>query len=86
MYIHKNNVAVFSLTMVADAIGVSKCGSDSVELNAFMNAKTNCKKLKYGEKQCVKMHIGSDDTICPDIYIDTWKVETVKNYKTNNNG
>ena len=36
--------------------------------------KTNMKKLQYGADKCVKLHIGSDKTVCPDLLIDKWKI------------
>ena len=83
MFVYKKTVKVPPLSMVDDIIAVSKCGSDTVETNAFLNAKTNVKKLQYGETKCVKMHVGSDKTVCPDLNIDTWKVKSVKNHETN---
>ena len=83
LYTYKDIVKVPPLTMVDDIIAVSKCGSDTVETNAYLNAKTNVKKLQYGETKCVKMHVGKNKTICPDLKIDTWKVKSVKNHVTN---
>ena len=31
----------------------------------------------------MKMHVGKEDLVCPDLYIDTWKVKNVKNHMTN---
>ena len=60
------------LSMVDDLLCISKCGIDSVLLNAFINLKTNSKKLQFGEDKCFKMHVGSNKTICPDLKIDKW--------------
>ena len=68
--------------MIDDLLSISKCGKDSVLLNAFLNVKTNLKKLQYGEDKCFKLHIGQDKTICPELYIDKWK--TVQKEDNNN--
>ena len=47
-------------------------------MNGFINAKTNIKKLQFGEKKCHRMHIGRKNNYCPDLYIDSWKVETLE--------
>ena len=83
LFKYKYKVKVPPLTMVDDIITVSKCGSETGEMNAFLNAKTNVKKLQYGETKCVKMHVGKDKTLCPEVEIDTWKMKTVKNHVTN---
>ena len=49
----------------------------SVDLNSYLNTKTNLKKLQYGVDKCVKMHIGCSTTYCPDLYIDQWKMKKV---------
>ena len=64
-------------------MGAPMCSSDTVELNAFINAKTNTKKLQFGEDKCVKMHVGGNSDLCPDVYIDTWKVQKVKDVTSN---
>ena len=62
LYLYRNKVKIPPLTMVDDCIAMAKCGTDTVEINAYLNAKTNCKKLQYGEKKCVKMHVGKKKT------------------------
>ena len=83
LYFYKNEVPVPPLAMVDDLIAVSKCGSEAVEMNAYLNAKTNLKKLQFGEEKCHKMHIGAQNDICPELFIDAWKVEHTKDMYTN---
>ena len=64
--------------MVDDLACVSTCGLETVQLNGYINAKTNIKKLQFGEKKCHKMDIGRKSQVCPDLYIDSWKVETLE--------
>ena len=82
LYFYKNEVPVPPLAMVDDLIAVSKCGSEAVEMNAYLNAKTNLKKLKFGEEKCCKMLIGAPNDICPELFIDAWKVEHAKEMDT----
>ena len=53
-----NGVKIPPLGMVDDIATVSKCGVDSVQMNAYLNAKTNMKKLQFGVAKCKKMHLG----------------------------
>ena len=48
LYYYKGKVGKPPLAMIADLICVSKCGIKSVLMNAFINAKTNMKKLQFG--------------------------------------
>ena len=75
LYHYRNNTAVPPLGMVDDVICVAKCGSESVEMTAFVNSMSNIKKLQLGTKKCHQIHIGKDTSKCPDLYIDSWKLE-----------
>ena len=46
-------------------------------MNAFINTKTNMKKLQYGTSKCFKMHVGRTciPEVCPDLVIDGWKMK-----------
>ena len=60
--------------MVDDVLAVSSCGVESVAMNAFLNAKTGIKRLQYGPDKCHQLHVGKDKTLCPDLFIDEWKL------------
>ena len=77
LYSYKGLVGIPPLAMVDDLACISTCGLETVQMNGFINAKTNIKKLQFGEKKCHKMHIGKKTEYCPDLYIDSWKVETL---------
>ena len=77
LYAYKGLVGVPPLAMVDDLACISVCGLDTVMMNGFINAKTNIKKLQFGEKKCHRMHIGRESPVCPDLFIDNWKVETI---------
>ena len=72
-----NSVKIPPLGMVDDIAAVSMCGSESVEMNAFFNTKTNLKKLQFGVSKCKKMHVGENTTDCPQLFIDKWKLTPV---------
>ena len=58
LYNYKNEVGVPPLAMVDDLLFISSCGLPSVEMNAYINTKTNLKKLQFGVTKCHKMHVG----------------------------
>ena len=55
LYYYKGKVGIPPLAMIDDLLCVSKCGIKSVLMNAFINAKTNMKKLQFGESKCHKI-------------------------------
>ena len=65
----RNKVPVPPWSMVDDIIGVSKYGSDTVELLSYLNTKTNLKKIQYGASKCVKMHFGQKSKVCPKLKV-----------------
>ena len=74
LYSYKG-VDVPPLAMIVDLACVSTCGVETVKANSFINAKTNLKKLQFGQEKCHKMHIGKKKIYCPDLHIDSWKME-----------
>ena len=68
--------------MVDDVSAISRCGVDSVEMNAFPNQKSNIKRLQYGPDKCHQLHVGKKDILCPDLYIDQWKIVKRNEFKT----
>ena len=59
LYSYKGEVGIPPLAMVDDLVCISQCGINSVKINAFLNVKTNPKKLQFGVSKCHKMHVGS---------------------------
>ena len=82
LYSYKSLVGIPPLAMVDDLACISVCGLETVKMNGFINAKTNIKKLQFGEKKCHKMHIGRENSYCPDLFIDNWKVDCEMDVKT----
>ena len=76
---NSGGIKIPPLGMVDDVASVALCGVDSVEMNAYLNTKTNLKKLQFGASKCKKMHVGQNSAHCPDLYIDKWKLKQVSN-------
>ena len=85
LYHYKDCVEVPILSMVDDALAVSECGYKSSMMNAFINTKTNMKKLQYGTTKCFKIHVGRTHIpeVCPDLVIDGWKMKEISEVETN---
>ena len=82
LYQYKGEVGVPPLAMVDDLVCVSKCGLDSVLINAYINAQTNMKKLQFGSSKCHKMHVGMKTCFCPDLNVQNWEVKVVEDMFT----
>ena len=74
LYPYKRMVGIPPLAMVDDLFLMAGCGLPSVLINAFINAKTNSKKLQFGADKCHKLHVGKHCDLCPNLYIDKWKM------------
>ena len=61
--------------MFDDLLSVTECGVEIVKANGFINAKTNIKKLQFGEDNCKKLHIDKKKHLCPELYVDSWILE-----------
>ena len=48
LYSYKGLVGIPPLSMVDDLACISTCGLETVQMNGFINAKTNIKKLQFG--------------------------------------
>ena len=47
---YKDEVPVPILTLVDDALSLTECGYKATMMNAYLNTKSNIKKLQYGYK------------------------------------
>ena len=74
MFKYKDCVKIPVLTFIDDAISVTECGPNSVKMNAYMQSKVDTKKLELGHSKCFKMHIGKNQSICPDLKIHDQEV------------
>ena len=63
--------------MMDDLACISKCGIDTIEMNAYINAKIEQKNLKFNEVKCHKLHIKANDKNtdnCPDVNVHDNKI------------
>ena len=74
-YMYKNIVAIPSLSMQDDTLGISFCGYRSTLMNKFLNTRTNLMNLQVESDNCEKMHIGKihNKDICTQLSVDVWK-------------
>ena len=82
LYKYKDDLGVPPLAMVDDVLAISRCGVESIEMNAYLNQKTNIKRLQFGPEKCHQMHVGPKQITCPDLYINTWKLEKKDQFET----
>ena len=77
IYIYKNSVEILPLAMQDDTLGISECGIKTTSMTSFLNTQTNLMNLQFGNKKCVKMHIGNTHNIdvCSDLAVDAWSEE-----------
>ena len=83
-YMYKNTVRVLPLAMVDDINAISRCGSESVKLNTFINTQISLKKLRFhvpnaeGKSKCHKMHIGGNKEMCQELKVHGTAMESVE--------
>ena len=82
LYQYKGEVGVSPLSMVDDLVFVPKCGLVSVLMNAFINAKNNMKKLKFGSTKRHKMNVGKRTCYCLDLSVQNCEVKVVEDMLT----
>ena len=71
LYNYKN-VKIPPLAMMDDLATISKCGTESIESNAFINAKIEEKTLKLNQQKCHQLHISrqtNDQSKCQQIRV-----------------
>ena len=79
---YKGLVGVPPLAMIDDVICTAVCGLKSVEVTAFINAKSNAKKIQFGVDKCHQLHIGKKKGICPELHIDSLGIKKMDEAKT----
>ena len=62
--------------MINDVI----CPAVCVEVTAFINAKSNTKKIQFGVDKCHQVHIGRKKGIWPEL--DNWGIKKMDENKT----
>ena len=76
LYYYKKKAAILPLAFVDDLNGISRCGAESVHLNAFLNTQIELKKLSFhlpkdssSGSKCMRMHVGQNKVGCPDLKV-----------------
>ena len=82
LYSYRGKVGIPPLALIDDVASITTSGVESLKMNSFLNAKTNLKRLQYGEDKCHKLHVGRKNETCPELFIDTWKVKAVSHVNT----
>ena len=67
LFLYKNMVFVPPLGMIDDIASFAKCGIESLETNAIINAKIESKKLELGPSKCFTIHIGKSHEKCQNL-------------------
>ena len=63
-------MSIAPLSLIDDIIAITKCSSDAVVMNAFIETKTEDLQLKLGVKKCCQMHIGCKSSLtCPTLKV-----------------
>ena len=81
LYKYKNCTSIPPLSLIDDIITVSSCSSDSVRMNATIQAKIQGKQLELGHKKCFQMHFGKTSECCPILNVHTKTMLTTKSEK-----
>ena len=87
-YYYKKKARILPLGFIDDLNGIARCGQESLELNNFLNAQIELKKLRFhvpdvnGKTKCHKLHIGKSlkncaalkvhGTIMPEVSEETY--------------
>ena len=64
-----NCVAIPPMSMIDDIITITKCGINSIRVNASVQSKTDTKRLTLSQDKCVKMHFGYESNCCPALRV-----------------
>ena len=73
------------LAMVDDLLAMARCGTESNEVNVFINTEIEMKKLKFhvpdreGKSKCNKMHIGKRKMDCQGLKVHGCPMKEVGN-------
>ena len=73
LYKYKNCVSIPPLSLIDDIITVSECSTESVSMNAYIQAKIAGKQLKLGYDKCFQMHVGKQSIAAQPLVCQTEK-------------
>ena len=77
IYKYKGCTSIPPLSYIDDILGITKCSTDSVKLNALIQSKMNHKKLQLSQTKCYKMHVGKPSGCCPTLKVDGKEMKSV---------
>ena len=82
LYKYKKCTIIPPLSLVDDILAVSVCSTESVKMNATIQAKIEGKHLELGHKKCFQMHIGKNQSCCPTLSVHgkVMKIATYEKY------
>ena len=75
LYTYKRRTKIMPLAMVDDLLAIAKCGTESNDVNIFINNEIEMKKLRFhipdseGKSKCNKMHIGKRKMDCQGLKV-----------------
>ena len=69
LYKYKGCVKIPPISFVDDCLTVTNCGPNSVKMNDYVQSKAETKKLELSETKCFKMHVGTDEYLCPQLEV-----------------
>ena len=81
LYKYKNCTSIPPLSLVDDILAVSVCSTESVKMNATIQAKVVGKQLELGHKKCFQMHVGKNLSCCPTLSVHGKVMKTAKQEK-----
>ena len=85
LYTYKGRVKIMPLAMVDDLLAMAKCGTDSKNVNIFINTEIEMKKLRFhvpdseGKSKCNKLHIGRTKMDCEELKVHGCPMKEVRN-------
>ena len=53
--------------MIDDVLCISECGSQSVQVNSYINSKFELKNLRLNHDKCHQIHVGEQNLKCPPL-------------------
>ena len=63
--------------MIDDVLAIAKCGTKSVETNAYINTQFEMKNLHLNEDKCHQIHIGKQNENCPSLKVHDSEMKKV---------
>ena len=79
IYKYRDSVKIPPLGMIDDILTVTKCGKDSVIMNAIIQSKVDIKRLELGSSKCSKLHIGNKKKLaCLKLNVYDTEMKTVQ--------